>query len=127
MKPETLLLRQVHPVWLQQNRITSQVFRPTSKDQKKLSVYDGDQISPENSWKHYTEEMEYKSVGVMGVTEEECRKLVLTVKSDPMPFPEHALIDFSLYSENQIKQKSKHLKVLAESRGWLYHVNDSKE
>ena len=52
MNNETLLLRQIHPSFIQAGHITSQAFRPTPKDQNKLSVYDGDQISAEDAWQH---------------------------------------------------------------------------
>jgi hypothetical protein len=44
MTEATLLLRQVHPSFIQHGRVTSQVFRPTLKDKRLLSVYDGDLI-----------------------------------------------------------------------------------
>jgi hypothetical protein len=124
MKPDTLLLRQVNPSWIQQGRVTSQVFQPTPKDRKKLSVYDGDQITPENSWKHFTERLGFVSVGVMAVTVSECAKENLLVKSDPALFPEHAVIDFTGLTENQIKQKAKRLKAAAETRSWLYQAEN---
>lgn len=120
MNPDTLLLRQVHPSWIQQGRITSQVFQPTPKDKKRLSVYDGDRITPEQSWVHFTESLGFSSVGVMTVTMEECKKENLIARPDPAPFPEHAIIDFTDFSDNQIKQKAKRLKVHAENRSWLY-------
>ena len=43
MTPDTLLFRQVNPGWIREGRVTSQAFKPTAKDEKKLSVYDGDQ------------------------------------------------------------------------------------
>jgi len=39
MTENTLLLRQVHPSFVQDGKITSQVFRPTPKDENKLSMY----------------------------------------------------------------------------------------
>ncbi len=53
MTEKTLLLRQIHPLFIQEGRVTSQAFRPTPKDQKKLSVYDGDLITAERSWVHF--------------------------------------------------------------------------
>ena len=120
MKKDTLLLRQIHPSFVQGGRVTSQAFRPTPKDEKRLSVYDNDMISPENAFRHYTEQLKYKSDGVMAVSFTECQELELPVEPDPEIFPEHVLIDFSSYSENQIKSKAKLLKVKAESREWLY-------
>jgi len=46
MNSDTLLLRQINPFWFQNGRETSQAFRPTPKDEKLLSVYGGDLISP---------------------------------------------------------------------------------
>ena len=41
-------------VWIQENLVASQSFRPRRIDDKLLSVYDGDQITPEAAWFHYT-------------------------------------------------------------------------
>jgi hypothetical protein len=119
---ETLLHRQVHPAWVQQGRVTSQVFRPTPKDEKRLSVYDGDQISAENAWRHFTEALGRASVGVMAVSVKDCIDQSLQVFPDPDPFPEHAVIDFSGLTENQIKRCAKYLKAAAESRDWQFRV-----
>jgi hypothetical protein len=122
MTSDTLLLRQVHPNFVQQGRVTSQVFRPTPKDEKQLSVYDGDQIAPENAWKHYTGASGFASVGVLAVNVAECKQLDLPAKPDPTPFPEHAIIDFTNVLPNQILIKAKKLLALAESRGWRYQA-----
>jgi len=120
MNDATLLHRQVHPSWFQQGRITSQVFRPTPKDQSLLSVYDGDLISAENAWRHYTGTLGYVSVGVVAVTVAECGTHKLQVRPDPEPFPEHAVVDFTNLPESAIKTKSKLLKAAADARGWQY-------
>jgi tRNA(Ile2) C34 agmatinyltransferase TiaS len=73
MTTQTLLLRQVNPSWVQAGRVTSQAFKPTQKDNKMLSVYDGDQIEPEASWRHYTEQLGHLSVGVLAVIVAECQ------------------------------------------------------
>lgn len=122
MTDETLLLRQVNPSWIQLGRASSQVFRPTPKDEKRLSVYDGDLISGEASWQHFTEVLGFASVGVLAVTVAECQSIDLTVFPDPIPFPEHAVIDFSGFEEGQIKKKAKQLKAAAETRGWQYQA-----
>ena len=122
MTDETLLLRQINPSWVQQDRVTSQAFRPTPKDERLLSVYDGDMITPEHSWKHYTKQLGHKSVGVMAVSVIECKGQELTVRLAPKPFPEHAVIDFNGVGTNQIEKKSKRLRVAAESRGWQFRA-----
>jgi hypothetical protein len=122
---DTLLHRQIHPLWVQQGRVTSQAFRPTPKDQKCLSVYDGDQISAENAWMHYTAKLGLMSTGVLAVSVAECIAQGLSVSPDPAPFPEHTLIDFSAFSEKPIRTIAKHLKARAELRGWQYQVDNS--
>jgi hypothetical protein len=121
MNNETLLFRQVNPTWVQQGKITSQVFRPTPKDKKQLSAYDGDQITAENSWMHFTNELCNSSVGVMGLTVGECQQQQLNTIPDAKTYPEHVLIDFTTHdTEKKIKTISKQLRSFADSRGWLY-------
>lgn len=124
---ETLLYRQIHPSFVQNGRVTSQAFRPTPKDENQLSVYDGDQIEPEPSWRHYTGELEKKSVGVLGVTLSECSSLSLPAQPDPTPFPEHVLIDFSAFASQTrvIERLGKQLRDKAEARDWLYQAEAS--
>ena len=122
MNDETLLLRQVHPAWVQAGNITSQVFRPTAKDHSRLSVYNGDLISAPAAWTHYTDTLGYKSCGVVAVSARECRLEDLQVNADPAPFPEHAVIEFGSLNRNDTERKSKRLKLMAEARGWLHAV-----
>jgi len=126
MTGDTLLLRQVNPSWIQEGRITSQVFRPTPKDKKRLSVYDGDLITAEKAWKHFTNELQFASVGVMAVTVHECNAQNLPAAPDPEPFPAHAVIKFDNLSPSQIAKKAKHLKKAAETRGWQYQFEDDE-
>jgi hypothetical protein len=122
MTPGTLLLRQVNPSWIQAGRVTSQVFKPTAKDKERLSVYNGDLVSAEDSWKHYTNELQFSSVGVLAVTVEECQRQELTAEPDPEQFPAHVVIRFDACSASQIAKKAKHLKQDAEARGWQYQA-----
>ena len=85
-----------------------------------LSTYDGDQITAERAWIHFTTILQFHSVGSYAVSVHECGEIELPVKPDPEPFPEHVLIDFNSYSGNQIEKKAKKLKVYAEARGWQY-------
>jgi hypothetical protein len=120
MNGNTQLLRQIHPHFVQDGRPSSQAFRPTPKDEQKLSAYDGDQIAPVESWEHYTKHQGFQSCGVMAVTVDECSALELSVDPDPDPFPEHVLIDFSSYNKKKTEKKAKLLKARALVRGWLY-------
>lgn len=122
MNEITMLLRQINPSWIQEGRVTSQTFRPTSTDEKLLSVYDGDKIAAEDSWRHFTIELGLVSIGVMAATVAECQSHALTVTPDPEPYPEHVVIDYSGFSEKQIKSKAKFLTAAAVSRGWQYRT-----
>jgi hypothetical protein len=118
----TLLYRQIHPSWLQGERVTSQAFKPTPKDKKKLSLYDGDIVSAESSWKHFTMKQELLSIGCLAVTVEECSNQELDVEPDPETFPSHVLLNFEKHSGNQIEKKAKKLRVSALARGWQFYV-----
>ena len=120
MTPDTLLFRQVNPSWIKEGQVTSQLFRPTRKDEKRTSVYDGDQVTAQESYCHYTVELGYRSVGVVAVTVTECEDQNLTAIPDPDMFPAHALIDFRGYSNNDIIKKAICLKRAAMERGWQY-------
>jgi len=121
VKEDTPLLRQVHPSFIQNGRVSSQVFRPTPKDDKKLSVYDGHAIAASDAYEHYTTSLKQSSVGVMAVTCQECKELELETKDDPLEnFPEHAVIDFSPYGTNSTEKKAKILRSRAEKRDWLF-------
>jgi|SRR5579862_397565 len=121
MTPSTLLYRQINPNWVQNNRVSSQAFRPMPKDQSLLSVYDGDLIGPESSWRHFTI-LGFASAGVCAVSVDECAALQLSVRPDPAPFPEHAVIDFTGLSNSAAEKKSKMLRNKAALRGWLYQA-----
>ena len=119
MTPDTLLLRQVNPHWIREGRVTSQTFKPTAKDKKKLSAHDGDQMTAEDAYRHYTQQLGLTSAGVIALTVQECQQQALAVTPDPEPFPEHVLIDFLSYSNAEIVAKAKHLTRVAMLRGWL--------
>ncbi len=122
MNNDTHLLRQIHPSFVQHGKVTSQAFHPTPKDENKLSVYDGDQITCEDSWKHYANELNLQSVGTQVILFGECIEKDLIVTPDPKAFKEHVLIDFSGLSNGQKKSKAKFLRNAAEKRGWCYEV-----
>ena len=94
MNNNTPLHRQVHPNWAVAGGVSSQAFMPTRKDQGLLSTYNGDMISPLDSFEHYTTTLGLRSAGVVDVTVGECRELQLPVYQDPQPdFDEHTVID----------------------------------
>ena len=120
MNLQTMLLRQVNHSWIQRERITSQAFTPTPKDEKQISTYDGDQIEPEDSWRHFTRNPGNQSDGVVAVTKGECKENWLQVTPDPETFREHTLIDFSQLSRKEKKDKAQKLTAHATMRGWLF-------
>ena len=120
MNSDTLLYRMISPSWMQDGSPTTPAFKPTRKDNGRLSVYDGDQISPQAAYEHYTS-LGNKAVGVLAVTVAECESLDLAVTPDPLPgFPAHALIDFTDLSGNRVKRAAHQLNKSATARGWQH-------
>ncbi|MFN3731084.1 hypothetical protein [Comamonas testosteroni] len=120
MTPDTLLLRQIHPSFIQDGRVTSQAFRPTPKDEFLLSVDDGDRVSAEASRQRFVANLACKSVGVQAVSHTECAAQALAVIEDGNPHPEHCSVDFTAFDKKTIEKKSKLLRAQAETRGWLF-------
>lgn len=120
MTGTTLLLRQIHPNFVQDGFASSVAFRPNESDQGLMSVYDGDQISAEASWTHYTTISKKKSAGVTALTVDECADESLPARPDPVPFAEHAVVDFTGVEEKHWRTKSKKLQAKALARGWRY-------
>ena len=122
MNATTLLHRQVNPAWIQLGRVTSQAFKPTAKDNRRLSVYDGDKINAADAWQHYTGSLCFSSAGVISVRVDECQSLELASESDPIPFPEHAVIIFGEFSNAETEKKAKQLRAFALARGWQFQA-----
>lgn len=121
MKTDTLLHRQVHPQFFRNGRVLSPAFRPTPKDEGRLSVDDGCQITAEAAWIRHTVARNLASVGVLSVTVDECRTEELLVEPDPKPdAPEHAVIDFNELTKGRRVVAARRLKEKAVERGWQY-------
>jgi hypothetical protein len=120
---KTQLLRQVHPNFIQNGEVGVLAFRPNQNDNGHLSVYDGDQITPQRSHVHYTEVQKLRSAGVLAVTVAECTSESLPAVPSPLPdFKEHAHIDFNGCDKKQLRDKSKALLAFAVERKWLFQV-----
>ena len=123
---DEFLLRQVHPNFIRESRLTSQAFLPTEKDDKKLSVNRSSMISAREAFELHTKGKNLKSIGVWGVTVEEVSLLdSLSIESNPVEVPvqdkSHSLINFSkLSSESRIKATAKQLTAKARDRDCLY-------
>lgn len=126
MKKNSLLHRQVNPGFLQADgvssqvfSVTSQTFKPTPKDEQKLSVYNGEKYTAEDSYTHFKEEG-YPSAGVLSLEVTECENESLSVFEDNNPFDGHTYIDFTNLSGSSTEKKAKKLKKYALDRGWQY-------
>ncbi len=121
MNPQTLLLRQAHPNFVDGALPTSQVFMPNSEDEGEMSAYDGDQISPADSYVHYTQVLKKHSHSVWALSKQEVDIAGVPASPDPLPdFPSHAKISFTLVPEKSWRQVAKRLKALAIARGCQY-------
>jgi len=127
MDSSSILLRQVHPTFVQADiistqvfSITSQVFKPTPKDEGFLSMYNDEKFTPEESHSHFTSENGKSSFGVVGVSGIECENQQLKWAEDNDPFDGHSHIDFNGLTKGEIEKKAKFLKSVAMKRGWLY-------
>ena len=125
MNDETLLLRQVHPSWVQGGVISnqtfsSQTFTPMSKDKGLLSIFNGEKFSALSAYEHYTQSLQLVSVGVVAVTLGECKTIPINVLEDNEPFDGHCSIDFRLLTGSAIKRTATTLKDYAKVRDWLY-------
>lgn len=95
MKPDTMLLRQVHPNFYVDGKLSSQAFTPFPKDDGNLSVYNGAITTAEQAYDHYTNVLSLQSKCVYGVTVTEIASIELSASPDPLPdFDSHAVIRF---------------------------------
>ena len=127
VETNTLLLRQVHPTQWNGERVVSVAFLPKESDQGLLSVYDGEQISPEASHRHYTETSGLKSMGVWAVTVAEADAAALPSRLDAEGhYPEHAVIDFTAHPTKKAREtRAKVLAAKANARQSLYLAPDT--
>jgi len=123
MNDQTLLLCQVHPQFFHDGVLSSQAFFPFPKDDGKLSVYDGDQITAEDSFQHYTKTQGFKSVGVWAVKGNEVVSVELAYRPDPVDGnPAHAVVDFCAHAKKEYRKLAKRLREMAIKRRKLYPV-----
>ena len=122
MTGETLLLRQIHPSFVQNGRATSQAFRPTPKDESQLSLDNGDLVSAEASWKRFSAQPACTSIGVLAISATDCGGCSLQIVEDGVPYPEHCYLDFAPHDRKTVEKIGKKLSAHAQSRGWLYEA-----
>lgn len=123
-----LLYRQVHPSWLKDGQPSSQAFKPTPKDDGKLSTARSALTTAEDAYLHHTGALELQSAGTWAVTvgEVEAEPVPLAAYGDPVdepvPDPAHAYIKYP-GDRKVIETKAKLLRAKAGERGRL-HPND---
>lgn len=120
MKDGTVLLRQIHPAWMQGDLPTSMAFKPSKSHNGILSAYDGSRIAADEAWKHFTTTLRLASCGVQGILVSECEACELAVVADGQGFPEHVGIDFSPHPNGRREKIAKKLQAQAAARGWLF-------
>jgi len=117
MNDKTPLFRQVVSGWIENGRPSSQAFRPFKTNL--LSTYDGDMISAECAYNHYTN-LGNASAGVVSIQVEEFRNEGLLIIEDRAPYKEHISIDFGGISESKRKVISRRLADISFTRGWAF-------
>lgn len=90
-----LLMRLVNPDWDQNGVLSSQAFRPMNDRDLTVSFYNGDMISPEDAYNHFTGELGNKAIYVVGVPTKVILELGLKVDFNGVPYPSHVNVDFS--------------------------------
>lgn len=124
---DEVLFRQMHPSFVRDGRPSSQAFRPTAKDEGRLSVARGSLTTAAAAFQHYTQRLCLASAGTWGVTVGECREQGLPAIADPLAAPPetvadpaHAVIDFTAHSRSQTEAKGTRLARKAFERGRLH-------
>jgi hypothetical protein len=117
----------VHPGFVRDGRPSSQAFRPTPKDDSRLSVARASRTTAKAAFELYTAARGLASAGTWGVTVAECRAQALVVRPDPLtappepvPDPAHAIVDFGGVSKSQQEAKGARLARCAVARGRLH-------
>ncbi len=114
---QEVLMRQIHPQFYAHGVPSDCRFRPSKKDENKLSVDRNSLITSEKSYHQYTQRL--KSAAVYGVTVEEFNQENINCYSDPLTEnTAHALADYK--NVQNIKLAAKRLKLKAIARGCLY-------
>lgn len=141
MKYEEMLMRSCSPseAWWDPavDRPSSQLFKPTPKDEGKLSVADGNKTTPEDFFNEFTDAMGLQSRGIWGIAKEEIApvegvtqknedgsedEIILEYEEDEgRGKPQgHCLLDMSGLSKSLTKRVAKTLRNKAVEHGCLY-------
>jgi hypothetical protein len=99
---EEILYRQIHPSFLEGGEPSSQPFRPTPKDENKLSTDRASIVSAQQSYDLFTNGNGFSSAGVYGLTVGEFSAEKIDCIPDPIEptntrkaNPAHCFADYS--------------------------------
>lgn len=127
MGDDELLYRQIHPNWFEDGLPTSQGFRPTGKDDGKLSVDRSTVFTAEESFLLHHDDKGLATAGTWGLTVAEFAAEDVGCRPDPLERsytepanPAHAVADFSLHGGGKCKLIGKRLRNVAVARGRVH-------
>lgn len=121
-----LLHRQVHPSFVRDGRPTSQAYRPTPKDDSRLSVSCGRKVDARAAYERHIALKNargdaLRSAGTSSVSREECAKEELPVADAPTDANDaHVVIVFAGLSHTKVEQRAANLLRAALDRGWTF-------
>lgn len=119
---EEYLYRMIHSSWIDQGNVMSVAFKPSRKDNNKLSTFRSSKINPKEAYENHIKNVNNNYQGVLANTIKE-------VKSDqslPLIDDEeehgkgHVSVDFESLSNGQKNKVSRKLRDYAFERSWQY-------
>jgi hypothetical protein len=125
------MLRQVHPRFFVDGRVSSQVFRPEARDDGLLSVHQEALVSAQEAHANHVADG-FGSTGVVSVTVEQCggASIELSVVEAPLSTQDdprdrrddaaHAAINFRGLGGTTSEKRGRRLANLAWTSGWRY-------
>ena len=124
---DELMFRQIHPSFVEDDGVpSSQPFRPTEKDNNKLSVDRSSVHAVDAAYDLFVAEG-HQSAGVYGLTVGEFSAEQIPCFEDPIPATPasmgndaHAVADYTVHSLSQQRKVAKRLKQAAVKRGRLH-------
>jgi hypothetical protein len=125
--PREVLFRNIHPSWIQDGKPTSQAFRPTLKDEGRLSLDRGSMTTAQDSFRLHTCAKGLQAEAVYGVSVDEFLNENIECFDDPIEGGAytvenlcHCIADFRPHGGSKPETISKKLKKKAIARGSLY-------
>lgn len=129
--PAAVMLRQVHPKFFVDGRVSSQVFRPEARDEGLLSVHQECMVTAKQAHDDHVADG-FGTCGVVSVTVAQCASetIELGVVEAPLSIadappdhrndPAHAAIDFRGVGGKTAEKRGRRLATIAWAGGWRY-------